>query len=160
MDIKKIILPVGAVVIIGGFLVYKQLSNNTQSQQPATSGENQTSAPSQTPNPNQNNGDGSSTPPPAQTGFKDGKYQGDVANTVYGDVQVSVTISGGKITDIQQLQMPHSPGHTTDVSNTSWPVLKSEAIAAQSAQVDVVSGATQTSEGFSQSLASALSKAA
>jgi len=152
MDIKKIILPVALVVVLGGFIIYKQLFSAPAPATPTTNTDNQTSAANTSQNSTSNASSG-------QTGLKDGSYTGDVANTVFGDVQVSVVISGGKITDVQKVKMPDSPGHTSQVSASSFPVLRSEAIQAQSASVNVVSGATQTSEGFSQSLASALSKA-
>lgn len=163
MDTKKFILPVAVVVIIGGFVLYKAFSGSPATQAPVDNG--QTSVPSETINPNANPS-GSTTPPPTtpppttQSGYKDGQYTGAVANTVYGDIQVKITVVGGKITDVKMLKTPTAGGHTAELVASSFPVLKSEAIAAQSAQVDVVSGATQNSEGFSQSLASALSQAA
>jgi uncharacterized protein with FMN-binding domain len=60
---------------------------------------------------------------------------------------------------VNVLQYPDAPGHSSQVSETSLPILKQEVIAAQSANVDTVSGATQTSEAFNQSLSSALSQA-
>jgi uncharacterized protein with FMN-binding domain len=91
--------------------------------------------------------------------YKDGQYTGSVANSVFGNVQVLAVISGGKLTDIQFVQFPDEPGHTTQVTNRAEPQLKTEAIAAQSANVDIVSGATQDSHAFQQSLADALSQA-
>lgn len=162
MKIKNLILPVLLVIMLAGFIVYKQFFSATPQQIPATAkNDDQTSASNETINPNQNN----TTPTPApttmqtQTGYKDGQYTGTVANTVYGDIQVKVIITGGKITDIQMLKTPTGGGHTAQLVASSFPILQSEAIAAQSSQVDIVSGATQNSEGFSQSLASALSKA-
>jgi uncharacterized protein with FMN-binding domain len=63
------------------------------------------------------------------------------------------------ITDVSWPVYPNDPGHTTEVSASSLPALKQEAIAAQSANVDIVSGATQTAEAFQQSLAAALAQA-
>lgn len=91
--------------------------------------------------------------------FKDGTYTGETADAFYGMMQVQLVVSGGKITDIKFLQFPDKPGHTTEVSNESLPLLKQEAIQKQGTPVDVISGATQTSDAFNQSLASALSKA-
>lgn len=101
------------------------------------------------------------TPPPASAGqYKNGTYKGSVADAVYGSVQVSATISGGTLTSVKLLQYPNAPGHTSEVSQFALPQLVQEAISAQSASVDVVSGATQTSEAFQQSLGAALSAAA
>jgi uncharacterized protein with FMN-binding domain len=91
--------------------------------------------------------------------YKDGIYTGSVADAVYGKLQVVATISGGMITDITWPIYPNSGGHTIQVSASALPELKQEAIAAQSANVSVVSGATQDSEAFQQSLAAALAQA-
>lgn len=91
--------------------------------------------------------------------YKDGTYTGDTADAFYGNMQVQIVVSGGKITDINFLQYPNTPGHTTEVNNMALPILKQEAITAQSTNVDVVSGATQTSNAFIESLSSALTKA-
>ena len=157
MNPKTLILPGILVVVIGGYIIYQQFfaTPSTQSQ----SNDNQTSASKETTNPNGGTNPGSQQNPQTQTGYKDGQYTGDVVNTVYGDVQVSVTISGGKITNVQMLKQPNTPGHTIEVAAMSFPVLIQEAIQAQSANVNIVSGATQNSEGFSQSLSSALSHA-
>lgn len=91
--------------------------------------------------------------------YKDGTYTGSVANAFYGNVQVAAVISGGKLTDVQLLQAPNDNGHSAQVTRSATPQLKTEAIASQSANVNVISGATQTSQAFIQSLASALSQA-
>jgi uncharacterized protein with FMN-binding domain len=90
--------------------------------------------------------------------YKDGTYTGSVADAFYGSLQVSATITGGKITDVEFLQAP-SDGHSGDVSTMAEPVLKQEAITAQSANVATVSGATQDTTAFQSSLAVALAKA-
>lgn len=90
--------------------------------------------------------------------YKDGSYTGTAANTIYGTVQVQAVVSSGKISTINFVQMP-SGGESSDVTSMAEPKLQQEAVSAQSAQVDTVSGATQTSEGFEQSLSSALSQA-
>jgi uncharacterized protein with FMN-binding domain len=91
--------------------------------------------------------------------YKNGTYTGSLADAVYGKIQVAVTISGGMITDVTWPTYPNDPGHTTQISDSALPTLKQEAITAQSANVNIVSGATQTSEGFQQSLAVALAQA-
>jgi uncharacterized protein with FMN-binding domain len=91
--------------------------------------------------------------------YKNGSYTGSAADAFYGTIQVKAIVSGGKITDVQFLQYPNAPGHTSEVSAMALPQLKQEAIAAQSANVNIVSGATQDSEAFQQSLASALIQA-
>ncbi len=101
------------------------------------------------------------TPTPVtSTGeYKDGTYTGSVANAFYGNIQVAATISGGKLSDVQFLQYPNDRGESVQVNTSAMPKLKSEAISAQSAQVNVVSGATQTSQAFIESLGNALAQA-
>jgi uncharacterized protein with FMN-binding domain len=91
--------------------------------------------------------------------YKDGTYTGSVENAYYGNVQVQAVVSGGKLTDVTFLEYPSDNGHSQQINQRAAPVLKSEAISAQSAKVNTVSGATDTSEAFSQSLSSALSQA-
>lgn len=92
--------------------------------------------------------------------YKDGTYTGSVGSAApYGQVQVKVTISGGKITSIQMLQKPQGPEETNAVSARAFPILIQEAITTQSSHVNIVSGATQDSEGFNTSLSSALQQA-
>ncbi|MEU1531669.1 FMN-binding protein [Streptomyces fagopyri] len=83
---------------------------------------------------------------------------GDVAQTQYGPVQVRITVSGGKVTKSEVVQIP-SGGRSTEVSNSSVPKLNQEAVAAGSADIDAVSGASYTSAGYKKSLQSALDKA-
>jgi uncharacterized protein with FMN-binding domain len=98
------------------------------------------------------------TPTPApQTGkYKNGTYTGPVVDAFYGNVQVSATISGGQLASVSFLQYPSDRGTSQRISAQAMPILQSEAIQAQSANVDVVSGATQISQGFISSLAQAL----
>jgi len=85
-----------------------------------------------------------------------GQFTGSAVQTPYGTVQVQVTVQSGKITDVQALQLPSGRGHTQQLSAYAGPQLRSEVLAAQSANVNTVSGATYTSEGYMQSLQSAL----
>ena len=91
--------------------------------------------------------------------YKDGSYTGSVANAFYGNVQVKAVISQGKLTDVQFLQYPNDRARSIMISSIATPQLKQEAIVAQSANVDIVSGATDTSLAFVQSLSTALSSA-
>jgi uncharacterized protein with FMN-binding domain len=86
---------------------------------------------------------------------------GSVAMTQYGPVQVKVkvTVRGGRIADVTAVQLPQSDGRSAQISSYAAPLLREQALSAESAQVDGVSGATYTSEGFRTSLAAALSKA-
>ena len=91
--------------------------------------------------------------------YKNGTFTGQAADAFYGNVQVAAVISGGKLTDVQILQYPSDRGHSAQLSQMALPQLRSEAIAAQSASVQIISGATDTSQAFGQSLQSALSQA-
>lgn len=112
----------------------------------------------------------SSTPPPilqtqtpvptqATGAYKNGSYTGSVEDAFYGNIQVKATISGGKITDVQFLQYPNDRSTSRMINSQAMPYLKQEAIQAQSAQVDIVSGATDSSMAFVQSLSNALAQA-
>jgi uncharacterized protein with FMN-binding domain len=109
---------------------------------------------------------GSGTPPTPGTktvassgAYKNGTYTGAVADAFYGNLQVVAVIQGGQLVDVQFPTYPSDGGHTLQLSKGDLPILKQEAIAAQSANVNIVSGATQTSQAFEQSLASALAQA-
>ncbi len=100
------------------------------------------------------------TPPAANAArYKDGTYTGTVADAYYGSVQVKATISGGKLTNVTFLQYPDTHSTSIEINSQAMPYLQQEAIQAQSADVQVVSGATFTSQAFTQSLSSALSQA-
>lgn len=93
------------------------------------------------------------------TSYKDGTYTGSVANAFYGNVQVQVTVSGGKITNVDFLQYPNDNPNSQSINQQATPYLKQEAIQAQSANVNTISGATLTSNAFVQSMSSALGQA-
>jgi uncharacterized protein with FMN-binding domain len=101
------------------------------------------------------------TPPPAQVAgaYKDGVYTGDSKNAYYGNVQVKAVIKGGQLADVQFVDYPHDRRTSQRINDYAMPYLQSEAIQAQSAQVDIISGATLTSEAYVRSLQSALLKA-
>lgn len=98
-----------------------------------------------------------STPSNSNTGTK--VVAGNAADTRYGPVQLQVTFSGKKITNISVLQYPTESFRDQQINSYALPILNQEAISAQSANIDVVSGATYTSDGYAQSLQSAIDKA-
>ncbi|WP_308010886.1 FMN-binding protein, partial [Streptomyces sp. AC495_CC817] len=83
---------------------------------------------------------------------------GTTVQTDYGPVQVRITVSGGKITNAEAIQAP-SGGRSTQITGDSVPKLNQAAVAAGSAEIDAVSGATYTSAGYKESLQSALDQA-
>ena len=103
---------------------------------------------------------GSGSSSPTSSGLKDGSYTGQSVQTRYGTIQVAITVSGGKITDVTTPQLQAYDGRSKYINNQAVPILKKEVLAAQSAKVDMVSGATYTSDGYLTSLQSALDQAA
>jgi uncharacterized protein with FMN-binding domain len=96
--------------------------------------------------------------PGAKSNFS-GQVTGSPVQIPFGTVQVQVTMANGVITDVQAIQLPNDRGHSAEVSAYAGPMLRSEALQAQSAQIDSISGATYTSYGYQQSLQSALDQA-
>jgi uncharacterized protein with FMN-binding domain len=84
---------------------------------------------------------------------------GAPADTPYGPVQVQLQITGGKIVSATAIDYPQSGGRDREINSYAIPVLQQETVTAQSAQIDTVSGATYTSDGYLQSLQSALDAA-
>jgi uncharacterized protein with FMN-binding domain len=146
INMKKTILIIAAVAILG------ILGLRANQKTPASSAMNTgtSSAVSTAP---------TSAATPAAN-YKDGTYTGGASQTPYGPVQVAAVISGGKITNINLLQLPSEENESRQISNNSGPQLRQKAISAQSAKIDFVSGATSTSSGFEQSLQAALDQAA
>ncbi len=88
-----------------------------------------------------------------------GTYTGSAANTRWGIVQVQITVANGKITASTAVQYPQNNGRDVQINSYAVPALNQEVVAAQSANIDTVSGATVTSDGYLQSLQSALNQA-
>ena len=103
---------------------------------------------------NESNGTTSSTDTGAAT-----TYDGDEVMTRWGLVQVQITVADGKITKSEVLQVPWDNHEDQQINSYAVPILNDEAVAAQSADIDMVSGATVTSNGYVQSLQSAIDQA-
>lgn len=88
-----------------------------------------------------------------------GTYTGASVMTRWGAVQVEITVADGKITAVEAVEYPQQNPRDRQINASALPVLAQEATQAQSADIDVVSGATVTSEGYIQSLQSALDQA-
>jgi uncharacterized protein with FMN-binding domain len=86
-------------------------------------------------------------------------YTGEAADTRWGPVQVQITVTDGKITAAETTQVPDNNPRDQEINSYAVPVLNQEAVQAQSAQIDAVSGATVTSDGYIQSLQSAIDQA-
>ena len=136
----------------------------------ATTDPTATAGASSTPTPSASSGSGeattqaaapSATPTPtqeAQSGA-DGTYTGSAIQTRYGPVQVQITVSGGQVTESVVTQVPWNDRKDQEINARAVPILNSEAVAAQSSSIDMVSGATYTSQAYIQSLQSALDQA-
>ena len=152
-----------SIVIIGAFAIYSFLyaHSGTPTVLPTTGSRSSANVTtSVTPTPTDTSTSGSTTTPTAtsttNSGYKDGSYTGSVADAQWGVVQVKAVIQGGKITQVEFLQYPNDRNRSININNYADPQLSSEAIQAQSANVDIVTGATDSSEAFIQSLTDAL----
>lgn len=146
--IKKFILSAFVVLSFGFYAIYDTYINNQKSALPIVT-DNQPVLPLQNPSSTQIK----------QGKYKDGQYTGDSVDAYYGNVQVKVIIQNGRITDVRFLDYPQDRSNSTRISNRAMPQLTQEAISAQSANVNGVSGASETSQAFVKSLTSALNQA-
>ncbi len=151
------------VVVLGvfGMLVWiKQLGGQDQ---PAVlspvSQQNQNTISLLSPTPTPSSSSASPSPTSSQGIYKDGTYTGPVTNAFYGNYQVQAIITGGKLTDVIFLTYPNDNRTSISINEQANVFLKEEALSAQSASVDIVSGASDSSQAFRQSLASALVQA-
>ena len=110
-------------------------------------------------------GSGSSTSTPSASSSSSSSstaaktYDGDAVSTRFGNVQVQITVASGKITAAQVLQVPWNDNRDQEINSYAVPVLNGEVVQTQSANIDMVSGATYTSDGYIQSLQAAIDQA-
>jgi uncharacterized protein with FMN-binding domain len=162
----QIIFVIGA---FGALVFLKQLKGNDMPviavQPVSTLTPTPTSAPTVTATPTASSSSATSVTPiaiptPKPRGqYKDGSYTGSVQDAFYGNIQVQAVISGGKITNVIFLQYPNDNRTSQYINSQADPMLAQEAIQAQSAQINGVSGASASSQAFQTSLADALSQA-
>ena len=158
---KKLVV---AVVIVGAFVLYSFLYHSstaavlptTANQSGSSTDASSTSVASSTPGTTSTSGTSAGS---GSGNYKDGTYTGGVADAVWGNVQVKVVVQNGRITSVQFLQYPNDRGRSIEINQYADPQLIQEAIQAQSANVDIVTGATDTSDAFIQSLTDALAQA-
>ncbi|RYV50829.1 FMN-binding protein [Pengzhenrongella frigida] len=86
-------------------------------------------------------------------------YDGAAASTRFGNVQVRITVTDGVLTAAEAIDYPDSDGHDQQINSYAIPILNAEAVDAGTASIDMVSGATYTSNGYVQSLQDALDQA-
>ena len=140
-----------AGVIVAGFQIGTAANSGATSTTTASGSTGSTGSSSST----GSSGSGST----GSSSAKDGTYTGTAIETRFGNMQVAVVISGGKITDVKVLQATDREGRSVEISNRADPLLRTEVLQAQSANVSTIGGATYTSDGYLQSLQSALDQA-
>ena len=163
---KKYLQFIAVMGIFGVLVLFRQLKGSDAQPVVVPPQSNPSSQDQTITSPPSSNSDTSSLPTPTTpaTGsssgqYKDGTYTGPVTDAFYGNYQVQAVISGGKLTDVVFLQYPNDNPTSHSINQQASVFLKQEAIAAQSANVDIVSGASDSSQAFRQSLASALTQA-
>jgi uncharacterized protein with FMN-binding domain len=97
--------------------------------------------------------------PTASGQYRDGQYTGPQVDAYYGWVQVQAIIVHGQISDVKFLQYPNHRRTSQEINNQAMPWLTQEAVQVQNANVDIITGATLTSQAFAQSLQAALQTA-
>ena len=98
----------------------------------------------------------SSTPVTSTAAGPSKTVKGSLVNTRFGDVQVELIMQGNKIVDVKSLILPTDRRRSAEISTAAEPILHDEVLQAQSAQIDLLSGATYTSDAYAQSVQGAL----
>jgi uncharacterized protein with FMN-binding domain len=93
------------------------------------------------------------------SGLADGTYTGELVSTNRGDVQVQITVSAGTISTVTAITYPSETQQSRSISARVIPTYEQEAVTAQSADIKLVSGATETYTGFTGSLQDAINQA-
>lgn len=156
MDTKKIALGGIVILLLGGYALWASARQNSPASTtgtPVATSTGSLTGTVTTPT--------DTTPTPTPTGqYKDGTYTGNMGDAApFGEVQVSVVITGGKISKVNVLKHPQGPGYTDELAAQTFPKMAQEAVTIQSANVDMISGATQNVQGFRESMQVALDKA-
>jgi uncharacterized protein with FMN-binding domain len=140
--------------VIATFVIYSlhQRNEGSRAVQKVSTSQNATSQ-------NAVSSSNTTSPVASTVSYKDGSYTGKSSDAFYGYVQVRAIITGGRLSDVTILNYPQDRDNSVEINNAALPRLKQEAIQIQSAQVDGVSGATDTSQAFEESLADALTQA-
>jgi uncharacterized protein with FMN-binding domain len=145
---KKIIAAIVALVVVVAILV-AVLHHRQKIQRSSTPVH--VASPSGTSTPS-----GSSTAPTPAASNVSGVFTGPAVEMEYGPVQVAIYLQGGKITDIKALQYPVDRPRSQFINSQAVPLLRSEVLQAQSANINLISGATFTSEAYASSLQAAI----
>ena len=153
---RRVILAIVSTVVgLVLLLTFKTHSTSGGGSRPAA-----ISTPSGGGSPASAGGPASAAPPPAGTSTAGAKtYTGAAANTIYGPVQVRITVKNGQVTAAQAVAYPENMPRDQQINAFAVPELNRETVTAGSAKIDMVSGATYTSQGYITSLQSALDQA-
>lgn len=153
---KKILLSLAVIIAFVGYSIHEHQEGQQALTNVQTSRDNEALNPQITATPNSSSGN---PPSDSSISYKDGTYTGSTEDVFYGNIQVRAIVDGGKLTDIEFLQYPNDRQTSIMINEQMIPILKQEAISAQRANVDIVSGATDSSQGFIRSLGNALAQA-
>jgi uncharacterized protein with FMN-binding domain len=115
-------------------------------------------SPPSTPSPDAPAATPSASPSPSPAAVS-GSFTGSDFPNRFGDVVVRVVITNGHLSDVQAVQLPSDRARSAYISQVAGPMLRSEVLQAQSANIDIISGATYTSQSYAQSVESALQQA-
>lgn len=148
--ITMVSISASVAVLIDGYLMFFKHDQSQETAQSQATAASDTESESSTTT--------SSSTSSSNSTMKDGTYTGKSTSTEWGDVQVKITVASGKITQITVLKHP-TGGKSDEINSRSLPTYKQEALAAQSANINQVSGATETYKGFTGSLQSAINQA-
>jgi uncharacterized protein with FMN-binding domain len=130
----------------------KTVSTNTQLAPASTSSSNTPAASSSGSSSTTNTSSSTST-------YKDGTYTGSTASNQYEDIQVAITVSNGKITNVTTPTVNSDSNHSAQINSDAIPQLDQQVLSSQSAQIDGVSGASYTTQSYTQSLQAAIDQA-
>lgn len=165
---RKALVIITAVALLGILAAYAKPASTSESAGATDettvvagtpTGSTATSSQASTTSPSTSLSSGDASASATTAGYSDGTFQGTDARNRFGDVQVSVKISGGKIIAVTFDQLDANDQHSEQINSYASSKLVSQTIAAQGANIAGVSGATYTSDSYMQSLQAALDKA-
>jgi uncharacterized protein with FMN-binding domain len=166
---RAIVATVGTVLGLAALLSYKSSGSDKLLKVQVSTGQNKPAATSVTPTTARSGGGtsgsaGPTTTPsttgaPPSTTTAERTYTGQDIQYLYGDIVVAATLQDGKIVNTSVPQNNATDGRSQMINSYAVPILEQEAVAAQGVNINVVSGATFTSDAFAQSLQTALTRA-
>lgn len=155
---RKTILILAIVTVLGMLAAY-ELPPRSKTPTTASTTNTQSQASQNTTATSPSNNSSPSASQANSSGLKDGTFTGTTETGFYDTIQVAITVSGGKITSVNTPTLSGDSGHSDSINSYAVPQLNQEVISAQSAQIDGVSGASYTTQTYTQSLQSAIDQA-